>query len=408
MPATSPHRTITSSITEPVGIHRDDREYTRLVIAMFLAGIATFAQLYATQGVLPEIAGEFSVPASTAALSVGAATLGIAIGVLPWSLLADRLGTRRSLMLALAAAVIPGSIGPLLASLEAYIALRLIEGICLAGVPAVAIAFVLTSVRAPYNAAAGAVYIAGTTVGGLSGRLIAGPIAEIADWRLAVMVVMGVCVLATVGFALLLPRAAAPPAARAGGLAAIARLLADRRQLCLYAIAFLTMGGFVSLYNYLGFRLAAAPYWLTPATAGLVFIAYLAGTWSSTAAGRLIVMRGRRAVALGGAVVMAAGVAITLAEPLWLIVLGVVIATAGFFAVHAVASGWAPFIASAGKNQASALYNLAYYAGSAVVGWATGFAFSAFGWPGTVYAVLALVAAALVLLTTIRTAPPRE
>ncbi|MGK9148084.1 MFS transporter [Plantibacter flavus] len=363
---------------------------------MFLAGVATFAQLYSTQGVLTEIAREEHVSASMAALTVSATTLGVAIGVIPWSFIADRLGSRRSLMIALAAAVLPGFAGPLIPDISALVALRFVEGLCLAGVPAIAMTFILGSVERPHHLGAAAVYISGTTIGGLSGRLIAGPIAELAGWRLGVLAVMATCALATVAFVLLLPRTARSiGGAPARGWAALRDHLRDRRQLAVYAIAFLSMGCFVSIYNYLGFRLAAPPYLLAPGIISLLFVAYLAGTWSSSQAGKLIGRLGRVRTVLLGASMMVVGVAVTVAEVLPLILVGLVIATAGFFIVHAVASSWAPELARTGRNQASALYNLSYYAGSSLMGWATGFVFIAWGWTG----LAAVVVAAVVLLS---------
>lgn len=71
-----------------------------------------------------------------------------------------------------------------------------------------------------------------------------------------------------------------------------------------------------------------------------------------------------------------------------------VVLTAGFFAAHAVAAGWAGSSAVAGRAQSASLYNLGYYAGSSVFGFLGGTFLHLFGWPGTVGMVLVLVAAA--------------
>lgn len=390
-------------------IHPSERAYRRLLVAMFLAGVATFAQLYSTQGVLTEIAVDAQVSASVAALTVSATTLGVAIGVIPWSFLADRLGSRRSLVIALAAAVAPGFAGPLIPDVHAFIALRFVEGLCLAGVPAIAITFILGSVERPHHLGAAAVYISGTTIGGLSGRLIAGPIGEFAGWRLGVLAVMSMCALATLGFVLLLPRSRRAVGTSPGqGWSAIRMHLANPGQRAIYAIAFLSMGCFVSIYNYLGFRLAAPPYLLAPGVISLLFIAYLAGTWSSSRAGGLTNRFGRVRTVLFGAALMIVGVAVTMIDALPVILLGLVIATAGFFVIHAVASAWAPDLAVSGRNQASALYNLSYYAGSSVLGWATGFAFTTWGWSGLSCIVMVAVVLAATMLVPLRASRSRD
>ena len=68
----------------------------RLLVALFGAGTAAFAQLYAPQSVLPDAARELATSASATALLVSAATLGLAVGVLPWAWVADRIGRVRA------------------------------------------------------------------------------------------------------------------------------------------------------------------------------------------------------------------------------------------------------------------------------------------------------------------------
>jgi len=77
-----------------------------MILALFAAGVATFSQLYSLQGVLPELASEQGVDESTAALTVSMSTLGLAIAVIPWSIVADRRGRRAAMRASLAAAVL--------------------------------------------------------------------------------------------------------------------------------------------------------------------------------------------------------------------------------------------------------------------------------------------------------------
>jgi len=160
------------------------------------------------------------------------------------------------------------------------------------------------------------------------------------------------------------------------------------------------MGGFVALYNYLGFRLAAAPFNLPQTLISLLFVAYLAGTWSSAQAGVYAARFGRLPVLLFGVASMLAGVLLTLSTVLFVVLVGLLLATAGFFAAHAVASGWTGAESVIGRAQASSLYNLFYYAGSSLFGWLGGVFFVTSGWAGTaaMVACLAVAAGALAVL----------
>ncbi len=227
------------------------------------------------------------------------------------------------------------------------------------------------------------------------------PVAEIAGWRIGVFTVAVLCGIAAVSFVKLAPRPRGfipsnrPGANPEGSLAhRLAANLRSPRQLTLFAQAFLLMGGFVALYNYLGFRLSGAPFYLPPLAVSLVFLAYLAGTWASSRAGAEASRFGRKPILLVSVAVMIAGVAITLSDNVIAVLVGLVIATAGFFGAHSIASGWTGRSAPVGKAQASSLYNLFYYGGSSAIGWFGGVAFDGYGWTAVAVTIIVLAVVA--------------
>lgn len=369
---------------------------------MFCAGVATFAQLYSPQAVLPLIARDMGTGAAHAALTISAATVGLALGVIPWSALADRIGRVQAMTISITAATVLGLVVPLAPTVPLLLSGRLLEGLMLGGVPAVAIAYLTEEIEAGHAARAAGTYVAGTTIGGLAGRLVTGPVAEFAGWRVGVLVVAVLCGLSAFAFVKLAPPARGFTPTRTHNLARrLAENLRSPRQLVLYSQGFLLMGGFVAMYNFLGFRLMAEPFHLPQTLVSLVFLAYLSGTWASARAGAEATRFGRKTVLLGSIATMIAGVAITLAGNVIVVLIGLVIATAGFFGAHAIASGWVGADAGDGKAQASSLYNLFYYAGSSVIGWAGGLAFDHAGWIAVAGTVMGLAALAGLLASTL-------
>ncbi|MGN8027679.1 MFS transporter [Microbacterium sp. 22242] len=387
--------------------------YRRLLAGLFLAGIATFAQLYSPQAVLPQIARGLAVAPATAALSVSAATLGLAASVIPWSIVADRVGRVPAMAAGVLSATVLGILAPLGDDIATLLVLRCAEGVALGAVPAVALAYLAEEVEARHAATAAGSYIAGTTVGGLLGRIVSGLVAETADWRAGVWTVAALCAAAAVLFLCLVPRARGfvPHRRRADrGPGVLERLWAPLRssaQRSLQLQAFLLMGAFVAVYNYLGFHLAGPPFALPAWLVTLLFLAYLAGTASSPWAGVLASRTGRFRVLLGSTGVMALGAAVMLVPAAVVVLLGLLLFTAGFFAAHAIASGWTPVAAPAGSRaQASSLYYFAYYAGSSLFGWALGLVFAQAGWGWFLGVVIAMCAVAAVAAgTALRHAP---
>ncbi|KQO62408.1 MFS transporter [Curtobacterium sp. Leaf261] len=385
-----------SEAAEPsdwVGHDRGSREYRRILVALLGAGIATFAQLYSPQGILPALATDLHVDASRSSLTISAATIGLALAVLPWSIVADRIGRVRAMRIALVAAAVLGLLMPWSPSFPVLMVVRVLEGIALGGVPAIAVTYLGEEVRARHAALAAGTYVSGTTIGGLLGRLVAGPVADVAGWRVGTFSVAVLATVAAVLFFLVAPEPRgfrARPVSVRRVVGAVGRHLRTPSLLVLYAQGFLLMGGFVAMYNYLAFRLEAPPFAMPAALASLLFLAYLAGTVSSRAAGGLADRVGRRRIMLASTAVMVVGALVTLSTSLVVVVVGLVVMTAGFFGAHSIASGWSGARAEADRAQSTSLYNFWYYAGSSVFGFLGGLAFVGIGWSGVVGMVVVL------------------
>lgn len=383
--------------------------YRRLTLAMLFAGFSTFSLLYAVQPLLPLLAGAYRLSAEAASLAVSLATGPLAIGILVAGAISDRVG-RRPLMvfamltagaLTLLAAAVPGW--------PALLALRLLTGLALAGVPGVAMAYLAEEVDAEAIGSAMGLYIAGSALGGMGGRLIASLLADLGGWRWALGGVGLIGLVMAEAF-----RRLAPPSRRfeagGGGVAATWRamraLFGDRALPLLYGEAFVLMGLFVTVYNYAAFRLVAPPYSLSQTAVGAVFLLYVLGSISSARFGALAGRVGRRRVFWVPVAILGVGVAITAARPLALVVAGIAVLTVGFFGAHSIASAWVGRRAQAHRGQAAALYLFFYYLGSSVLGSAGGIAWTRSGWGGVTLFCLLLAALALAGAALLARVPP--
>ncbi|QDQ13350.1 MFS transporter [Streptomyces spectabilis] len=384
---------LTPSSPAPDSTARDSRMapggpgYRRMSFALFLAGVATFALLYSTQALLPLISADLGVSASTASWTVSAATGALALFVLPLSALSERYGRRTLMTASLAVAVVVGLLVPFAPSVGALIALRAVQGAALAGLPASAMAYLAEEVRPKALVAAIGMFVAGNSIGGMSGRIVTGWVAQAWGWRWALAVVGVVAVLCALAFRALLPapRHFAPGTLNPKSLARTVRSHLSNPLLCrLYAIGALFMTVFGAVYTVIGYRLTEAPFSLPQGVIGSIFLVYLVGTASSAAAGQLVARLGRRGALYLAASTTAAGLLLSLSSDILLVLLGLVLITAGFFAGHAVASSSVSRTATRGRAQASALYQSAYYVGSSTGGTLGAIAFHSGGWAGTV------------------------
>lgn len=392
MPAPAPAST-------PAPIEAGTPAFRRANLAMFFGGFATFALLYATQPILPRLAAEFGVAPTSASLSVSLGTAALALMLLPASVLSDRYGRQRVMKASLALATVIAFATAAAADFNQLLVLRMLMGVVLAGLPASAMAWLGEEIAPGAQGRAMGLYIAGNALGGMSGRFLVAGLTDWSSWRIAAAALGVLGLVATLVFWRCLPPShhfRARSALPARVLSDIAILLADGGLRRLFAVAFLMMGVFTSLYNYLGFRLHAAPFSLGQTAIGAVFLLYMVGTLSSAWTGRLVDRIGRRALLWIMIVVCGAGLAIALTDHLAAIVAGVAVFTFGYFGAHTTASGWVGRRSGERRALATALYLCSYYLGASLIGTLSGLAWEFAAWPG-VTAALSLCAALALL-----------
>jgi len=372
--------------------------FRRLMAGLFFAGVATFAQLYSPQGLLPLIAADLQVTPDQAALLISASTIGLAAAVIPWSFVGDRLGRKPAMTISIVAACLFGLGATLAPTFGIILAFRILEGVALGGVPALARAYLNEEVHPASAGQSAGTFIAGTVIGGLIGRIVAAPVGDWLHWRLGMGVVLAIAVASALGFLLLTPTARKFKPTTTSLRRAITSITTNLRSpvlIVMYLQGMLLMGGFVAIYNFLGFHLVDEPFNLPVSVVSLVFLAYLMGTFTSPWAGRMASKYRPSRVLMALSATMIVSIVLTLVPNIWVVLVGVVVFTGAFFGAHSVASGWAGAAAEGGRAQSTSLYNLCYYTGSSVFGWLGGIFLAHYGWPGTVMMTIGLTALAL-------------
>ena len=366
-------------------IRRGTPKFMRVTLALFSAGLATFALLYCVQPILPVLSQQFGVSPATSSLSLSISTGLMALGLLVTGPLSDAIGRKSVMVTALMLAAICTLLSATMSSWHGILIMRGLMGLSLSGVAAVGMTYLSEEMDSRVVAFSMGLYISGNSIGGMSGRLLSGVLTDLFSWRIAVAVIGCFSLASALMFWKILPasRHFRPITLRPRNLLINFRLhWRDPGLPWLFAEGFLLMGAFVTLFNYIGYRLLDAPWHLSQAVVGLLSVVYLTGSWSSPKAGALTSRLGRGPVMLGATAIMLLGLLATAFNSLWLILPGMMLFTAGFFAAHAVASGWIGPRARRARGQASSLYLFSYYVGSSVAGTLGGVFWHNFGWSG--------------------------
>jgi MFS transporter, YNFM family, putative membrane transport protein len=385
---------------EPAG-----KSFRKTILALFLGSFVTFADLYSTQPVIPVFAKQFGVSPAMASLTLSFATGTLALCLLLVSFFSENIDRKKIMGTALTlSALLSICVSFIQDDLYILIAIRAIQGAVLAGFPAIAMAYINEEFHPKSLGYVMGIYVSGSSIGGLAGRLIVGVLTDHFSWNIAIGSLGALSLIISLAFWWMLPPSQHAVRVRVS----LSRIktslinnLRNNRLVLLFGMAFLLMGSFVTVYNFVGIPLMGPPYHLSQTLIGFIFIIYLVGTFSSTWMGKLADQYGRSVVLLIGIAIMLMGALLTLLDPLLLKIMGLALFTFGFFGAHSIASSWVGSLADKSeKAQASALYLLFYYAGSSIVGASGGLFLMKFGWGGVISAVsiLILLAAACAMM----------
>lgn len=383
-------------------IQRGTRQFIRVTLALFSAGLATFALLYCVQPILPVLSHEFGISPASSSISLSISTAMLAVGLLFTGPLSDAIGRKKVMVTALLLASCCTLLSTMMTSWHGILVMRALIGLALSGVAAVGMTYLSEEIHPSFVAFSMGLYISGNSIGGMSGRLLSGVITDLFNWRIALAAIGCFALASAIMFWKILPESQHFKASslRPKTLVLNFRLhWHDRGLPLLFLEGFLLMGSFVTLFNYIGYRLMLSPWSLSQTVVGLLSVAYLTGTWSSPKAGALTQRYGRGPVMIFSTGVMLIGLLLTLFSSLWLIFAGMLLFSAGFFAAHSVASSWIGPRARRARGQASSLYLFSYYVGSSIAGTLGGLFWHNYGWNGVGGFIALMLTVALIVGT---------
>jgi YNFM family putative membrane transporter len=385
------------------------RKFSTRQFAVGLAGFCCFINLYAPQSILPLLTQEFGASAAEVSAAITAGTLAVALTAPFTGTVADVLGRKRVIVVAMFVLVVPTLMAGLAHSLSELIFWRVVQGLVMPPIFAVTVAYI--GDEWPHNEAttAAGIYSSGSSLGGFSGRLVVGILADLINWRAGFYALAAMTLAGAIAVAFLLPPER--KFVRSEGLLASGRqMLAHFRNgqlLATFAVGFGVLFCFICTFTYISFHLAAAPYNLSASWLGALFVVYLTGSaltpWTGWAVGRF----GRRRFTARVIGLWAAGIALTLVPSLPLIILGLAICAACGLVCQSISTGYVTITAKAGRSSAVGLYVTSFYLGGSCGAALGGIAWSVGAWPACVVliAIMLAVMASVVIFAWARRVP---
>lgn len=278
------------AILTEMWIEKGTPAFMKTVLALFSGGFATFALLYCVQPMMPLLSREFAINAAQSSLVLSVSTAMLAFGLLITGPISDRIGRKPVMVFALVCAALSTLASAVMPSWELVLATRALVGLSLSGLAAVAMTYLSEEIHPQHIGLAMGLYIGGNAIGGMSGRLITGVLIDFVSWHTAMLTIGGLALVAALVFWKVLPESRnfrAQTMNPRSLLDGFVMHFKDAGLPWLFLEAFLLMGAFVTLFNYIGYRLLAEPYHMNQALVGLLSVVYLSGIYSSAQVGAL-------------------------------------------------------------------------------------------------------------------------
>ncbi len=358
-----------------------------------LAGMCTFLNVYPTQPLLPYLRRLFNASELAVSLTVSVTIFAVAL-VAPFvGILAERKGRKRVIVPSLLLLTVPTALCGTATSLRVLIVWRFLQGVFVPGVIAVMMAYINEEWEGRGVGRPMAAYVSGTVLGGFLGRFISGMFTTHWSWRI------GFFALAALNMAgALLVRSWLPLAKKFVKAERLTHALSDARGhlrnprlLANFGTGAAVLFTLVGCFTYTNFYLAAPPFHLNAADLGSVFFVYLVGVVITPLSGKFLDRYGFRPTAVLYCAMMIAGLLLTLAASLPVIIAGLAIFSSGVFIAQAAATVETGAIAGRARSSAAGLYVTFYYLGGAAGAVVTGWLWQWKGWLGCV-GLLAAVA----------------
>lgn len=372
----------------------------KIAVAIFGVGVTAFAALNCLQPIIPAMGKSLGLQPAAASMISSAGMLGVAIMLFALTFLAEKLPRQKFIIGSL---LICSTLTALLSVLPAFsllLIVRFITGMSIAFIPTLMMAYIQEEFSASQIAYISGLYISGTTIGGLSGRLITSCFTDISSWQTSLAICGAFLIAVSVLVQRLLPKEQQQrQSSKKFSWSFFSWKNKSLFLLCL--LGFCIMGSFVSIFNYIPFVLMDKPYNISQSVIGLIFLVQICGFVSSSLCGRLVKALGTERLLLMQLIVMLVGVILTLPASLALKLLGLAAVNFGFFGAHACAISWCGTLCPTQKAASVALYMLCYYLGASIMGSYCGIFYQQHGWSGVTNAVIAAIVIATVALASI-------
>jgi YNFM family putative membrane transporter len=374
---------------------RLDRQLSTL---MFILGASVYLQVYDVQSLLPEVANDLSTSTASASLVVAFTTAGMALSVLPWSYISDRLGRVQVLCLCLLLGTILSLVTLAMPGLASLLIIRLLKGVFFGGITGIAVAFIFERASsATWATVISGIYISGNTVGGVVTRFSTSLLSPVIGWRGSLAAVSGLSLLlAALFITVVATRFTKRPVAAQNQphpptVATLLKTVNTSQVVWNYWQGFVALGVFNALFTVLPFQVSAQFTGTHAIITSILLSLYALAFFSAQFSGRLSARLGYNRLLILGYALALVGLALLIIQAFIAYLAGVSLIVLGMFLVHPLNSAESARKMQKARSQSTAIYQLFWLLGATVLSFVASFALEQVSWLAAVLLLFAFV-----------------
>ncbi|WP_066800164.1 MFS transporter [Moraxella oblonga] len=371
----------------------------KFTVAMI--GFFAFLQVYSVQAILPILKTDLNASEVQIGIAVGATVMAIAMMSPFMGMLSDAFGRKRFIVGSLLLLAIPTLMIGMANSVDGLSFWRFLQGLSVPGITVVLIAYIGEEYK-DHLATMMSLYVAGTVLGGFSGRFFAGHLHELIGWRSGYVVMAFLTLVGAVWVLKTLPTSINFKKSEnfSKALRTLLSHTKNRHVMSACLLGGCVLFSLVGCFTFINLHLSENPHHLSASQLANIFALYLIGMVITPLSGKLIARFGMTNTIIFAVSCSMMGVLITLTTPLWLIIVGLTVMSSGVFITQSATISYIASHVNEGRSLASGLYYMGYYGGGSIGAWVCAIAYKYGQWTYTVMtiAIVQVMALAVVML----------
>ncbi|WP_040975356.1 MFS transporter [Necropsobacter massiliensis] len=368
-------------------------------LTIFLLGACALVCLYSTQPILQNIADWGGVGVESAALTISATTLGVALFAPFSGMLSGAFGRRKTIIIAVGALCLTTLLSVLSWNFLSLLFFRFIQGICIPFIFSNTVSYIAEQWEKREAVRFNSLYIAGTAFGGFSGRLLAGITVDFFhEWKLT-FITLTLFLLLTFWLTIkYLPQEKQQYTGKTSHFVTdLKQILTDYKMLISCVIAFSLLFQQVGSFTFGSLYLASAPFYLSSIQVGLIFVVFLIPSLLTPMTAMMINRFGYvYAFLLSGALGLC-GLYLTLSDTLSLVITGLTLSCVSVFFGQACGTSFIAKNSTYARATSVGVYLFSYYLGGCLGGIIPGKVYYLFGWAECVYLLMIMILLSCIL-----------